>query len=377
EIPYTAPKYCESGGGPAWGGAGCVLPWKLYLYYGDRRLLQRAYEPIKRYLEFVDGKCTNNILHHYGGDWDSIGDWVAPGRGMDTSNWPPKPAAALFNNCYRLYLWDQLARMADVLGRDDDAQHCRARINELRPLIHAAFYDASKQIYVLDEQSYQLMPLMTGIVPEALRGTIMQRLEDGIRTKRQGHLDTGMLGTYFLMQYLQEIGRNDLLYTVFNQTTYPGWGYMLTQGATTFWEQWNGYYSQIHSCFTSPSGWFYQGLAGIRPDETAPGFKQIVIKPALVGDLTWVKASYDSIHGRIVSNWRREGDKLSMETTIPANTTATVFMPAIDTAGVTESGQPATQAEGVKFLRMENHAAVYAIGSGTYRFQSTPPKTTE
>ena len=374
EIPYTAPKYCESGGGPAWGGAGCVLPWKLYLYYGDRRLLERAYEPIRRYVEFLEQKCQNSVLRHYGGDWDSIGDWVPPGRGMDTSNWPPKPAAELFNNCYRLYLWDELARAATVLGRPEEAQRCRARISELRPLIHAVFYDAQKQLYVLDEQSYQLMPLMTGIVPTALQGTIRKKLEDGILVKSRGHLDTGMLGTYFLIQYLQDVGRSDLLYTIFNQRTYPGWGYMLSRGATTFWEQWNGYYSQIHSCFTSPDKWFYQGLAGIRADESATGFKKILIKPAVVGDLTWVKADYRSIHGRIISNWRREGDDLSMDITIPANTTATVFIPAQDAAGVTESGKPAARAEGVKFLRMEDQAAVYAIGCGTYRFQTTAPK---
>jgi len=377
EIPYTAPKFCDSGGGPGWGGAGCVLPWKLYLYYGDRRLLERAYQPMQRYLEFLESKCTNSVLRRYGGDWDFIGDWVPPGRGMDTSNWPPKPAAELFNNAYRLHLGDQLARAAAALGRTEEAQRCRTRISELRPRIHAAFYDASRQLYVLDEQSYQLMPLMTGIVPEDLRGTILRKLEDGILVKRMGHLDTGMLGTYFLIQYLQETGRSDLLFTIFNQNTYPSWGYMVSQGATTFWEQWNGYWSQIHSCFTSPGGWFYQGLAGIRPDETAPGFKRILIKPAVVADLTWVKCGYDSIHGHLDSYWRRDGDQLTMEITIPANTTSTVYVPAKEANQVTESGKPAAQAEGVKFLRVENNAAVYVVGSGTYRFQSTLPENTQ
>lgn len=179
-----------------------------------------------------------------------------------------------------------------------------------------------------------------------------------------------MLGTYFLIQYLQDAGQNDLLYTIFSQKTYPGWGYMLSQGTTTLWEQWNGYWSQIHSCFTSPSGWFCQGLGGIRPDPSGPGFKKIVIKPAIVGDLTWVKCSFDSIHGRIVSNWRREGDKLTMEVVIPPNATATVYVPSEDANGVTESGAPARAADGVKFLRMDSGRAVYAVGAGTYRFQS-------
>ncbi|MGA2363622.1 MAG: family 78 glycoside hydrolase catalytic domain [Candidatus Aminicenantales bacterium] len=369
KFAHAAPNIDESCQ-PPWGGAGCVLPWKVYLYYADRRLLERAYEPMKRYTRWLDTKCTNSILRHYGGMWDFLGDWVPPGRGLDTDNWPPTPAEEVFNNCYRVYLLDHLAKAAAILGRTQEAQGYQIRIKEIRPLIHAAFYDAQKQIYVLDEQSYQVMPLMAGIVPDDLRETILKKLEDGILVKNKGHLDTGMLGTYFLIQYLQEAGRDDLLYTIFNQKTYPGWGYMLTQGATTFWEQWNGYWSQIHSCFTSPGGWFYQGLAGIRPDESEPGFKKIIIKPAVIGNLTWVKFGYDSIHGRIVSNWKREGDRLTMDVTIPINTTATLYVPAKDAAAVTESGKPTGMVDGVKFLRMENGTAVYEVGSGCYQFQS-------
>jgi alpha-L-rhamnosidase len=379
EMPHTAPDW-GGGGGPAWGGTGCVLPWKLYLYYGDQRLLEHAYESMRRYVAFLEGRCENDVLRRYGGEWDFIGDWVPPGRGMDTSNWPGKPAAELFNNCYRVYLWQILERSARALGKTEDAESCAAKLTELRPPIHAAFYDASKQLYVLDEQSYQVMPLLTGIVPDDLRGAIQKKLEDIILLKGKGHLDTGMLGTYFLIQYLQESGHNDLLHTLFNQTTYPGWGYMLSQGATTFWEQWNGYWSQIHSCFTSPGGWFYQGLAGIRPDASAPGFKKIIIAPAVVGDLTWVKCGYDSSHGRIVSNWRRDGDTLSMEVTIPANTTAMVSLPGNATAPSTiqESGKtvwsnstyvggiPGITGASVKADRVD-----IAIGSGTYNFLVT------
>lgn len=211
---------------------------------------------------------------------------------------------------------------------------------------------------------------MTGVVPDELKATVMKRLEELIQVKSNGHLDTGMLGTYFLIAYLQETGRNDLVYTIMNQTTYPGWGYMVSQGATTLWEQWNGYFSQIHSCFTCPSGWFYQGLAGIRPDTSAPGFKKILIKPAVVGDMTWVVAHYDSPYGRVVSNWKRIDDRLTMDVVVPMNTTATIHVPTKDVAGVTESGKAIDKAEGVKFLRLENNAAAYAVGSGIYRFQS-------
>jgi len=369
DLPHTAPDG-GGGGGPAWGGAGCVLPSKLYLYYGDKRLLERSYEPMRRYVEFLESRCQDGILRAYGGKWDFIGDWVPPGRGMDTNSWPSKPAQELFNNCYRLYLIEQLVKAAKVLGKTDESQRWQARLREVRPLIHNEFYDPANKQYVIDEQAYQLMPLMTGVVPAELQESVLKRLEELIQVKCKGHLDTGMLGTYFLLQYLQETGRNDLVYAIMNQVTYPGWGYMLSQGATTLWEQWNGYFSQIHSCFTCPSGWFYQGLAGIRPDPAAPGFKQIIIKPAIVGDVTWVKCHHDSPYGRIVSNWKIENSKLTMDVTIPANTTATVHVPARDAAVVTEGENAIDKIKGVKFLRMENGAAVYEVESGCYRFGS-------
>ena len=351
-----------------WGGMLNVLPWKSYLYYGDRRLLERAYEPMARYPSVYIESFYKDGVKRTGG---SAGcDWVAPAHGMQSP-----PGEEMFANCYRVYLYELLAKSAEALGRTDDACRYRARIAELKPLIHAAYYNPYEKQYVVDEQLLQAMSLMLGIVPENLRGTIEKKLEDITLVKNKGHLDTGMLGTYFLFQYLQQSGRNDLAFTMATQKDFPGWGYMLAQGATTMWEQWDGYWSQIHACYTSPGGWMYQGLAGIRPDETGPGFKKIIIKPGVVGDLTWVKCGYDSIHGRIVSDWKREGDKLTMEVTIPANTTATVFVPAKDAAGVTEYGKPATKAKGVKFLRMEASAAVYEVGSGTYRFQSTLPET--
>ncbi len=375
-IPHTAPQGI-GGGGPGWGGAAQALTWRNYLYYQDTAILTRNLDACRRHIAAIESHAKDGIVRNLGGTGSGfVGDWVAPGRGMDVNNRPPPNAAALFNNCYLIYLREQWAQMADVLGRYDEAKACRAETGRLRPLIHAAFYDKDKQLYALDEQSYYLMPLMTGVVPEELRPVILKKLEECIRVTRKGHLDTGMLGTYFLLNYLMEIGRNDLLYLVVTQKDYPGWGFMIEQGATTWWEQWNGHWSQIHSCFTSLDGWFYQGLAGIRPDKSEPGFKKVIIKPAMVGDLTRVKCYHDSPYGRIVSNWKREGDKLTMEVTIPANATATVYVPADDTGLVLESGKPAAKAAGVKFEKMENGAAVYAVGSGTYRFES-PLRSTQ
>jgi alpha-L-rhamnosidase len=245
-----------------------------------------------------------------------------------------------------------------------------------------AFYDAVNKRYVIDEQIYYAMPLLTGVTPEGERPAVMANLVKCITEKNKGHLDTGMLGTKFLLRFLRDAGRDDLVLQIYQKKDYPGWGYMVEQGATTLWEQWNGFWSQIHSCFASADTWLYQGLAGIRPDPAAPGFKKIIIKPAVVGDLTWVKAHHDSPYGRIVSNWKIETGNSKIETgywileiTIPPNTTATVHVPAKDASAVTESGKDIAKAKDIKFLRMENGAAVYEVGSGCYQFQSSVNKT--
>ena len=362
---YSPPNHADPSCWFLWGGMVDVMPWKAYNYYGDRRLLERAYDDMVRFpAKYIDSYYTGGGIQRNGGD--SGCDWVTPSNGMSAP-----PGTELFVNCYRVYLSDLLAKSAEVLGKTDDAKRHRARSQELKTLINNTYYNKTAKIYDSDRQLSQAMPLLMGVVPQELRESILKQLEDMIMVKNKGHLDTGMLGTYFLIQSLQDAGRNDLLYTIFNQQTYPGWGYMLSQGATTFWEQWNGSWSQIHSCFVSPGSWFYQGLAGIRPDESGPGFKKIIIKPAIVGDLTWVNCGYDSAHGRIVSNWKRDGSKLTMDVTIPPNTTALVYVPAKDESGVTESGKPASKADGVKFLRMESNTAAYAVGAGTYQFQST------
>ena len=232
------------------GGSLAALTWRLYELYGDRRILQANYQSMRRYVDFLEIKCTNGVLRGYGGKWDFIGDWVPPGRGMDTTNWLAQPAAEMFNSCCRVHLWEILAKSAAVLGDQAEVARCQTALAAMRPAIHEAFFDATNHRYVIDEQAYQFMPL-------------------------------------------------------------------------------------------------------------------------LVGDVTWVKAHHAAMPGRIVSNWKRAGQKFTMDVRIPANTTATVFVPAKNAEVVTESDQSASKVAGVTFLRIENNAAVYAVGSGTYRFQST------
>jgi len=189
--------------------------------------------------------------------------------------------------------------------------------------------------------------------------------------KHGNHIDTGILGAKYLLNALTENGRTDVAYRIASQKTLPGWGYWLEQGATTLWESWGGTDSRNHIMFGDISAWFVKGLAGINPDPAAPGFQHIRIQPHLVGDLTSARAQYDSIRGRIVSDWTLAGEALTLHVQIPVNTTATVYVPASRPEIVTESGKPAAKSEGVKFLRMESGCAVYEVVSGNYAVSSS------
>jgi len=179
------------------------------------------------------------------------------------------------------------------------------------------------------------------------------------------------------MRTLSENGRADLAYKIATQTTYPGWGYMIGKGATTIWELWNGdtadpaMNSGNHVMQIGDLGvWLYEYVAGLRPDPEHPGFKHAILRPYPIEDLTFVKASHKSMYGTIRSNWKRENERFVLDVSVPANTTATVFVPNKDGAKVTESGQAADTAKGVKWVRNENGMAVYDVASGNYSFAS-------
>jgi len=382
DMPNVAPAfYSGPGGGPAWGDLCVVLPWQVYLQYGDRRVLESNYPAIRKWLKFQDSKTKDGLLQPYVGigcdqmAWSFLGDWVAPrGPGQSTGTGALR-SVLFFNNGYYLYNLGLASEMARVLDKTQDADSFRTKADALRAVMQKEFKDPNDAAYAQSEQTPLALSLLANVFPHGQRGEIEARIERDILDRRNGHLDTGILGTYFLIKELTALDRSDLVYTMANQATYPGWGHMMKNDATTIWEEWGGGNSGIHSSFLSIGAWFIQGIGGIRTDESHPGFAHFLICPGVVGDLKFARSKYRSVRGDIVSNWQREGAKLGMDITIPANTTATVFVPAKDVATVTESGRPAARAAGVKFLRVEGDAAVYAVGSGTYRFQSTLPET--
>jgi hypothetical protein len=382
DMPNVAPAfYPGPGGGPAWGDLCVVLPWQVYLQYGDRRVLETNYPVIQKWLKFQDSKTKDGWLQPYVGigcdqmAWSFLGDWVAPrGPGQSTGTGALR-SVLFFNNGYYLYNLSLAEKMARVLGKTQEADGIKTKADALRAAMQKEFSDPNDAAYAQGEQTPLALSLLASLTPQGQRGEVEARLERDIVDRRNGHLDTGILGTYFLIKELTALDRNDLVYTMANQTTFPGWGHMMKNDATTIWEEWGGGNSGIHSSFLSIGAWFIQGIGGIRTDESHPGFAHFLIRPGVVGDLKFARTKYKSIRGDIVSNWQREGDKLHLDISIPANTTATVFVPAKAADGVTESGKPAAEAEGVKFLRLEKGLAVYEAGSGTYRFQSALPGT--
>jgi alpha-L-rhamnosidase len=267
---------------------------------------------------------------------------------------------------------EQLQDFAMSTGRAAEAKRCGERLAALRPLVHKTFFQEAKGTYLYSSQSSLAMALYARIPPPELRSKIMAQLENMIVVEKQGHLDTGLLGTFVMLDLLIQENRNDLIDLIMGQTTYPGWGYLVKElGLKTWPETWSGWGSHVILVTATPGSWFYEGLAGIRPDPTNPGFRHFTLRPGIVSSVDWVRCSYQSPYGMIVSNWRRDGQKLVMDLTIPPNTTATVYVPAQGESDVTESGKPAAKSDGVKFLRLEKGAAVYEVGSGIYTFQST------
>lgn len=373
-VNTIAPQVYKGAGGTLWSSAPVTLSWEFYKAYGDRRQLEEAYPPMKKWLDYLNKSVsTDGVLTAYEKASRFLGDWATP----HGSEYGDTPEAKLFNNCVYAYCLDVVVQAAAILGKQEDVSTYSARLADLRKSAHKHFFNEDTKTYIDGRQLAMAFPLYTGITPEVEKKAVFANFVGEI-SQRKPYLDTGSSGLPILLKYLvEDAERADLLFTCLTRTEYPGYGFFLNSGETAWPEYWKivGEASRIHTCYTGISGYFMKALGGIRPDPAAYGMQKFLIKPKLVGDLTWVKCRHISLYGPIVSNWTREGDKLTMEVTIPANTTATVYVPARDAAAVTGGGKTTGKLTGVKFLRMEDGVAVYAVGSGTYRFKSTRRKT--
>jgi alpha-L-rhamnosidase len=263
-----------------------------------------------------------------------------------------------------------MAKIADVLGNADDAKAYRELAGEIKKAFNDRFYDDNVGYYDSGVQSAQAWALVFGLTEEANHERVEKYLIGNVH-QRQRRLTTGYCGTKYAIEALAAAGRNDIVWWLANATTYPSWGYMLRGGKTTSVERWDGEKGSMNH---APLGaaideWFYWGLAGIRPTVDGPGYESIVFKPYVPPDLEWARASLQTARGVVASEWRRDGEAVLLEVTVPGNSAATVHVPAPDAAQIAEGDAAAAEAEGVTLLQSSEGETVFEVGSGTYRFR--------
>ena len=266
-----------------------------------------------------------------------------------------------------------LARIARVLDKKDEAEHLERWAAGIAERFNQEFFDPERNIYHGDiptgyRQAANVVPLEYGLVPDSMYADVLEGLYADLDQKND-RIGTGFVGTMAMMDLIPQLDP-ERAYRIATQPEYPGWGFMVKSGANTMWETWDGSASRNHPPFCLISGYFYKYLAGIRYVADAPGFKRFVIDPSVVGDLTFVEAWHDSMYGRIRSEWQREGNRLSMQVSVPVNTTAVIHVPTLDPDSVTESGRPVASSSGIKYLGMEQGKALYEVGSGDYSFEA-------
>jgi len=371
-CPAHWPIYSDN---VTWPSSSVIIPNMLHRQYGDTQIVAEHYASAKKWIDYMLGFVRDGII-----DRDSYGDWCVPPE--DPSFIHSKDPARITNKAllatsYLYYDLRLMERYANRLGKTDDAKHFAKQAQGISAAFNKKFFNSDLGQYDNGTQTSCVLPLRFGLVPEGQEQRVFQRLVDKIDHETHGHIGTGLIGGQYLNQVLSEHGRADLSYTIASQTDYPSWGYMVSQGATTIWELWNGntaepsMNSHNHVMLVGDLViWFYEYLAGIAPDDANPGFKHIVMRPHPVGDLTFVKASFRSPYGLVRSEWQKYGDQFDWQITVPPNTTATVYVPAKDADAVTESGVSAKAADGVEFVGSENGRAVFTVTSGAYHFVS-------
>jgi hypothetical protein len=368
-VPCIAPEYVVFAGGfrdsPEWGSASVLVPWQQYEWTGDLEPLRQQFAGMKRYVAYLGSKATNHIVSHGLGDWYDLGP-NPPGYAQLTP-------MALTATAFYFQNAAVLARAADDLGSQDDAERYRRLAGEIRAAFNARFFDAEQAVYATGSQTANAIPLVMGLVPESQRSAVLASLVNEIRNRNNTHT-TGDVGHRYLLRALADGGRSEVVFDIHSQTDKPGYGFILNQGATSLTEAWDARAgsSQNHFMLGHITEWFYHDVAGIQPDPAAPGFKHILIRPTVVGDLTWAKGRYESVRGLIRSEWRVEGGRFRLNVQIPPNTTATVFVPGAN-ARLVEPGLGSPGAAGVQRNVSGGGFTAFTLGSGDYRFEAIWP----
>lgn len=371
-APSYWPFYTDN---TTWPGTFLFASDMLYTQYGDKKAIETHYPAMQKWIAHMSQFLNDGIMPK-----DTYGDWCVPPEEIKlTGNSDPNriTRADYIGTAYFYYELKLMEKFANLLGKTDDVAGYSKTAEEMKAAFNNKFLDKNRVIYSNNTPTANILALAFGLVPNEYQDKIVGNLLQKLFAENGGHVGSGIIGGQWLMRALTQTGNADVAYTLATQNTYPSWGYMVEQGATTIWELWNG----DHGDPGMNSGnhvmllgdliiWYYENLAGIKADPEIPAFKHIIMKPNVLGDLTSVDASYNSVYGMIKSAWKLENDKFEWNITIPANTTATVYVPTLDNENVMESGRKASKSEGVRFIKREGNLAVFEVGSGSYTFTS-------
>jgi alpha-L-rhamnosidase len=385
-VPDVAPSYAFNDIDPAWGGNYPILVWYLYQYYGDKRIVAEHYAGMKKWMAYLVSRSQGNLaVEGHFGDHMVPGD--VPGNEIFISAESPPP---LIWTGYYYRGAVVLSKAAKLLGHTEEAERYMGLADNIKSAFNEKWLDSETGLYADGAQTANIFALALEIVPDGKIATVLDGLAQSITERYGGHFHTGNTGTTSMIDKLTELGRGELLYDVVNQTTYPGWGFMVDQGATTIWESWSLLSrvgdSESMIMWATIDEFFYHDLAGISAPEyygftdTAPGYREINIRPHVLGELEYAKASISTVRGVVSSAWKRDGDVLSLHVTLPVNTEATVSVPTIGlkdvaiTEGGTEvwtNGNYSAGVEGIKAGANTGEHVQFHVGSGAYDFRLT------
>jgi len=343
-------------GAPGWGDAGVIIPWTTWMQYGNTAIIQRNWDAMQRWMEFIQSRNPDFLRQE--GLGPNYADWLAPDGNTNKD---------LLATAYWALIANMMSQMAHAVGKDADAKRFDDLVRSIRAAFQKAYIKENGEVGTGTQTSY-VVALYTKMAPESLEPLIVDKLVQDIAS-HDWHLSTGFLGTPFLLFTLADHGHADVAYRLLLNDTYPSWGYMLSKGATTWWERWNGdtgdpsMNSYNHYAFGSVIAWVYRYAAGIDTSPSSPGFKAIVIHPHPDSRMPSAHAEYDSVYGKIISDWDgNPAGPFSLRVTIPPNTSAKVFLPGIRGGHVTQDGNAVEAVQ-------ENESFVVRIGSGSYNFE--------
>lgn len=376
-VPFVVPDVLSTpdrpaGGAAGWGDAATVIPWNMYLAYGDLRILEQQYPSMQKWVDFEQARAgADNI---WDGDFH-FGDWLDFFSTAKNTRFG-STSTDLIATAYFAHSTDILQQSAALLGKVEDAARYAASLAKIKDAFRQKFIAADGTIAEGTQTAY-VIALDFGLVPESQQLLAAQKLAQDVRER--GHLTTGFLGTPHLLNVLSRFGYLKEAYALLNREEFPSWLYPVKQGATTIWERWDGLKpdgsfqnkdmnSFNHYAYGAVGDWMYEVIGGINIDASAPGYKHILIEPQPGGGFTNASTSHMSLYGRVSTEWKLRGDDLRLTVTVPPNATATIRLPKALIAQVSESGKPLAQGAGIAGVRQDGSNAVVEVGSGRYDF---------